>query len=109
MVRNIDYRSKTGSFFPRIFKKRMKKRISDVKHWKRFLLIFFIYICFISLIRFLVFVLSLPEKPRIGWWFDYLNQNFWYINLVLLGITLLTIGFKTFREKRFPIESKKEL
>ncbi len=104
----LDYRSKTGSFFPRIFKKRMKKRIFDVKHWKRFLLIFSIYLCFISLIRLLVFVLRLPEKPLIGWWYDYLNQSFWYINLIFLVLILLTIGLKILRDKKFPLEINEE-
>ncbi len=104
----LDYRNNTGMFFPRIFEKifRKKKEAHEIKYWKRFILIAVSYLCFLALIRLLVYLLGLPELPLIGWWYDYLNSAFWYINLIVLGLTILYFVVRLIRVRIFPTEAK---
>ena len=99
----LDYRLKTGMFFPRIFGiKRKEKELTEIKHWKRLSVIVIGYFCFISLIRLFLLIFG------ISMWYDTLSRRFWYINLISLGLILLTIGVKIFRERRFPLKIKEE-
>lgn len=100
----LEYRIKTGMFLPRIFERyRKEKEVKEIKLWRRLGFIFVGYFCFISLIRLLLVIVG------IDMWYDYLSRRFWYINLISLGLILLTVGIKIFRDKRFPIEIQKGL
>ncbi|MHA1201548.1 MAG: methyltransferase family protein [Candidatus Heimdallarchaeaceae archaeon] len=58
----LQYRSKTGSFFPRIFNKtKERKNFFEIKLWKRYLFTFLGYAGFILILYLLVYILSLPE------------------------------------------------
>ncbi|MHA1668328.1 MAG: methyltransferase family protein [Candidatus Heimdallarchaeaceae archaeon] len=57
----LQYRSSTGSFFPKIKNKKMtRKSFNEIKYWKRNLFIFLGYICFILIIALLTYILGLP-------------------------------------------------
>ena len=99
----LEYRMKTGMFLPRIFERyRKDKEVKEIKLWRRLGFIFVGYFCFISSIRLLLVIVG------IDMWYDYLSQRFWYINIIALGLILLTVGIKILRERRFPLEIKEE-
>lgn len=53
----VEYRSRTGAFFPRIFNKNKKKKsFYEIKYWKRYSLTIFLYFGFILF----MYILSLP-------------------------------------------------
>jgi len=97
----LEYRNSTGFYFLRIpFLSRKKKEISDIKHWLRLLLILISFIIFVLFIRLLVYLLQLPEQPGIGWYFDYLSSKYWYVNLILLGLSLVALTIRIVRKRR---------
>ena len=58
----IEYRRRTGAFFPRIFNKnREKKSFYEIKYWKRYLFTFLAYLGFVLILYILVYILSLPN------------------------------------------------
>lgn len=109
----LDYITNTGMFFPRIFSKyRKKKEITEIKHWKRLLLVAAIYVLFILHLRLITVIASpFPEVVRISMWYDYLPREFWYVNLIVLGLILLHFGIKLIIRRIYstdvkPIEEK---
>jgi len=57
----IQYRSRTGSFFPKIFNKNKKgKSFHEIIYWKRYLFTFLSYLFFILTVFLLTYILSLP-------------------------------------------------
>ena len=68
-----NYRAQTNSFLPRILKKtKRSKSIQEIKYWKRYIIAFVIYICFILFMYLLVYILSLPGINIIQYIFDIL-------------------------------------
>ncbi len=65
-----------------------------IKHWKRFLLIAVIYTVFMGHIRLLVEIAPYTDIIPIVMWYDYLPREFWYVNLIVLGLILLYFGIK---------------
>ena len=108
----LDYLINTGMFLPRIFTKyKKKKEITEIKHWKRFLLIAVIYAVFIGHIRLLVEIAPYTDIIPIGMWYDYLPKSFRYVNLIVLGLILLYFGIKLIIRRIYstdvkPIEEK---
>ena len=93
----LDYRQRTGMFFPRKSSAPIqKKKISEIKHWKRILVIMLIFFCFVCFIRFL----CIPEFGLVGMWYDTLIGKYWYVNLIALGFVVMHFIVKLIR-KRF--------
>ncbi len=97
----LEYRQRTGMFFPRkSVETQKKKELSEIKHWKRLIFIAVIYFCFVSLIR----ILCLPGLKLVGMWYDSLSKQYWYINLIALGLIVLHFLIKVIRRRFFSIE-----
>ncbi len=104
----LDYLTNTGMFLPRIFAKyKKKKEITEIKHWKRLLLITVIYAIFIGYIRFIVEIARFAHFIPIDMWYDYLPKQFWYVNLIFLGMILLYFGIKLVRKTIISANAKK--
>ncbi|MBY8999490.1 MAG: hypothetical protein KGD64_01110, partial [Candidatus Heimdallarchaeota archaeon] len=57
----VQYRSKTGSFLPRIINRtKERKSFHEIKYWKRYLFTFFAYSGFVAVVYLLAYILSLP-------------------------------------------------
>ncbi len=57
----VEYRSRTGSFLPRIFNKtKERKNFYEIIYWKRYLFTFLGYLCFVAVMYLLAYILSLP-------------------------------------------------
>ena len=64
----VQYRSRTGSFLPRIFNKRKKrKNFCEIKYWKRYLFTFLGYSSFYLIIYLLTYILSLSRFGILTW------------------------------------------
>ena len=54
------YYSTTNAFFPKVFQKNKQgKNFDEIKYWKRYLLIFLVYLSFVSLVYLLSYILNL--------------------------------------------------
>ncbi len=94
------YRSSTGFFFPRIINKdKERRKINEIKYWKRYLLLGIGYIAFVSLISLGSYILRLPKVGIVGLLFDFLSKEFWYFNLICLICFIVFIILKKYREK----------
>ncbi|MCG3259742.1 MAG: hypothetical protein H7644_08350 [Candidatus Heimdallarchaeota archaeon] len=94
------YRSTTGFFFPRLFNKRkQRKKIEEIKYWRRYIFTATAYVCFILLIRLLVYILELPTIRIVGHLFDYLSPFFWYFNIISLILFIALLIVRRYREK----------
>ncbi len=101
----LDYRQRTGMFFPRKSSAPIKKKkISEIKHWKRILVIMLIFFCFVCFIRFL----CIPKFRLVGMWYDTLIGKYWYVNLIALGFVVMHFIVKLIR-KRFISNEKDSL
>jgi len=95
------YRSTTGFFFPRLFSKRkQRKKIEEIKYWRRYIFTTIAYVCFILLIRLLVYILELPTIRVVGHLFDYLSPFFWYFNIIILILFIALLIVRRYREKK---------
>lgn len=93
----LEYRLQTGMFFPKKSSASIKKKkLSEIKHWKRILVMLLIFACFVCFIRFL----CIPEFGLTGMWYDSLPRKYWYVNLIALGLIVLHFIVKVVR-KRF--------
>ncbi len=95
------YRLTTGFFFPRLFAKRKhRKKIEEIKYWRRYIFTAIAYVCSILLIRLLVYILELPTIRVVGHLFDYLSPFFWYFNIIVLILFIALLVVRKYREKK---------
>jgi protein-S-isoprenylcysteine O-methyltransferase Ste14 len=64
----VEYRSRTGSFLPKIFyKEKKRKSFYEIKYWRRYLFTFLGYSCFVLILRLIVYILCLPGIDLMRW------------------------------------------
>ncbi len=100
------YRSKTGSFFPKLTKKQIdEKNIKEPNYKIRIPIAVFSYALFVTLLYLLVELLSLPSIRWTYWPVDYISPKYWPMVFLFLSL-FLSLGFALVRRK---YSSKKEL
>ena len=58
----IEYRQKTGSFFPRIFNRnKEKKSFNEIKYWNRYFITLLVFLGFFLILYLLVYLLNLSS------------------------------------------------
>lgn len=100
------YRSKTGSFFPKLSKKQVEEEnIKEVNYKIRIPVTIFSYGVFFTAMYLLVQLLSLPSIRWMIWPCDTINKEYWPTVFLFLSI-FLSLGFALISRK---FSSKKEL
>ncbi len=98
----LEYRLQTGMFFPKRSSAPIKKKkVSEIKHWRRILVFLLIFTCFVCFIRFL----CIYEFGLVVVWYDSLPGKYWYLNLIALGLIVLHFIVKVIRKRFNPNES----
>jgi protein-S-isoprenylcysteine O-methyltransferase Ste14 len=96
----LEYMAKTGFLLPRISKYvRKPKTIEEVKFWKKYLFLTIGYIVFVAEFRLIIFALQKSEVTRIVYTIESLPSKYWYVNIVLIVIVILSIIIKKYRVK----------
>ena len=92
------YMAKTGFLLPRISKYVRKPRtIEETKFWKKYLVLTLGYIVFVAEFRLIIFALQKSEITRIVYTIESLTSKYWYINIILIVIVIISIIIKKYR------------
>ncbi len=96
----LEYMAKTGFLLPRISNYvRKPKTIEEVKFWKKYLFLTLGYIVFVAEFRLIIFALQKSEVARIVSTIEPLPSEYWYLNIVLIVMVILSVFIKKYRVK----------
>lgn len=96
----LEYMAKTGFLLPRVSDYvRKPKSITKVKIWKRYILLVLGYFTFAGIFKLIIFAVRNSEKVRIYYTIEGLHKDYWYLNLVLIALVILSLAMKRYRTK----------